>query len=127
MPPVQTCPNCGQEMEVVVLGPQCAPWVCRMCARGFWVSELTDAARKMYRPQSHDWGFGEEAVQLRQQVTMEVVDAMMRGTSLRPDLLPLVPRSAIVALIRQGGVGPAFRAFLEQYLNLPAAVSPNLP
>jgi hypothetical protein len=110
-------------MDVVVLDPQCTPWVCRMCARGFWTSELTNAARKMYRPQYHDWGFGPEAVQLRQQVTMEVVDAMMRGTSLRPDLLPRVPRHTIEALVPQ--VRPAFRELLKQYvakLPLPEGV-----
>lgn len=124
IPPVATCPNCGQLMEVVVLEPQSAPWVCRMCGRGFWCAELSDDARAMYRPEHNDWGFGAEAVQLRQQVTLEVVDAMVRGTSLRADLLPLVPRHVVEDLVARGRVRPAFLAFLRQFLDLPPNPSP---
>jgi hypothetical protein len=82
-----TCPNCGVEMTPHAGYPDSAPWLCAHCHRGFFVAELSPAARQAYRPLFHDWGMGAEGRAIREAVQQELTEARWRGTSARVEHL----------------------------------------
>lgn len=82
-----TCPNCGREMTPHAGYPDSAPWICTECHRGFFVAELSAAARQCYRAIFHDHGFGDEGRKVRAAVEREVAEANKRGTSARTEHL----------------------------------------
>ena len=53
------CPSCGAPLvhpEIADHTPQVAPWLCTGERLGFWNAELTEDARRRYRPHRRDWG-----------------------------------------------------------------------
>lgn len=111
-PPVPPCPSCGQPLTHVALGPDSAPWLCTPCARGFWQAELTPAARDAYRPRRHDWGLGDDALSIRQDVVVEARAARARGTSALPEYLVLLPADALAQLAKSARLSADVRAAL---------------
>lgn len=79
------CPQCGGPLAPVILDPETAPWLCNHCALGFWSAELSNAARKDWRPKERDFGFN--ARELRAACLRERTEARQRGTSLREDMV----------------------------------------
>lgn len=92
------CPKCGRTLAPTALGPDTAPWLCNDCHRGFWAAELTVQARSLYRQRFHDFGLGRPGLAVRAAVVAEHGGAMDRGTSLRPDQLPLAHKDHLSGL-----------------------------
>lgn len=89
------CPNCGGQLEPVVLGPESAPWLCHGCGLGFWAAELRQSAAwdRGYRC------FGHAGMAARvEAVHAEAVQAVARGSSARPDQLALLPTAVLERL-----------------------------
>lgn len=93
-----TCPRCSSQLQPVALDGQSAPWLCGQCRLGFFATELSADARRLYRPRHSDFGFGAPAIALRAAVDQEQAAARTRGTSLREDQLSLVPAASLKAL-----------------------------
>lgn len=94
------CPNCGQQLAPVALDPQAAPWLCNVCGRGWWVTELSVSARA-------GWDHGSRSFArallpgLRASVDQELGAAVDRGTSALPEHLPLLDAGQLSALLRR--------------------------
>ena len=106
-----TCPKCGGQLQPVALDPNTAPWLCPICSRGFWASELTNESRALHRPNHDDFGFA--PVALRASVELEIADAQTRGTSLREDQFTLTPTQVLDSLATRPGLDPTFLASLH--------------
>lgn len=111
--PVQVprCPLCGGELLAVALGPDTAPWLCVRDSRGFWQAELDATA--LLNKRRRDYG----------NATRDVLDAVhderasadVRGTSVRPDTLPLIPDDQLTDLTtRQLAAGFVAQVHAEQ-------------
>ena len=107
-----TCPKCGRQLQPRAADPQCAPWICTPCGLGFFVCELTADARKAYRARCHDWGVGRTRLDLSADRRRELEDARERGTSARPEQLPLLGASDRGALLRRR-LHPDFARLVE--------------
>lgn len=94
--PVQppSCPSCGGELIAVALGPDTAPWLCTRESRGFWQAELDSAG--FFNPRRRDYGRATEHVLA--DVEEERATSTVRGTSARPDSLPLLPDAVLTDL-----------------------------
>ena len=95
------CPNCGAECYPVVLGPESAPWVCMICRTGWWVAELTRAARLAWRPEHRDFGYGMARAAIVAARDAEQAAARTRGTSTPLDQLARLP---VAGLQRLAGI-----------------------
>ena len=89
------CPNCAGQLYPVVLDPDSAPWLCVICRRAWWVSELSPEARLLWRHSHQDHGYGLPAKTLTQAREDERHEARQRGTSALPEHLALLPRVAL--------------------------------
>ena len=85
-----TCLNCGGGLEPYAGDPDGAPWVCHGCHLGFWVSELSQEARALYRPRFNDFGRFRDTEALRGRCHAERADARARGTSCLPEHIGLL-------------------------------------
>jgi hypothetical protein len=95
-----TCPSCGVEMIPHAGYPDSAPWVCTHCHRGFFVAELSAEARRAYRAEYHDWGYGDEGRKVRIAVQHELTEAGIRGTSARREHLGFLTPEHLKQLYR---------------------------
>lgn len=97
------------ELLPVVLDPRSAPWFCLRCRHSWWAAELSETARKQFRPSVRDFGFGEPLAQLQRDVTAEVDEAIARGTSCREDMLELVPLVGVARMANDPRIAEEFR------------------
>ena len=111
-----TCPSCGAQLTPFAGYPDAAPWGCVPCHRGFWTSELSHEARARYRPQFHDWGHGEDAHALREQVHQERERARQRGTSMLPEQVGMFPKDHLHQ-IKRLPLHKDFKALVEDALK----------
>jgi hypothetical protein len=111
------CLICGQLLQPVALGPEHAPWLCNHCHRGFFHEEL--ARRGYWRRYYRDFG---HRGPVQAAVQVELVEAQVRGTSLRPDQLGLVPKEVLLALLAQRApfIEPGFLKEIERALGFGA-------
>lgn len=86
-----TCPYCNGALYPVSFTPESAPWLCVICAHSWWAAELSETARKIFRPALCDFGIGEPLATLQEAVLAERDEARARGTSVRSDQLQLLP------------------------------------
>lgn len=90
-----TCPYCNGQLYPIAFTPESAPWACSICHYAWWASELTEEARKIFRPFYADFGFGPKTVELQEKVQAEREEARVRGTSVRMDQLQLLPANIL--------------------------------
>ena len=112
-----TCPKCGGQLAAVALDAQTAPWLCALCALGFWACELSSTARASFRPHHNDWGFGPERAGILTLIDQEIAEAHTRGTSLRDDQFNFVEPSFLSALKARARTNPAFKSLIETQLS----------
>lgn len=105
-----TCPLDKLTLLPVVLRPDSAPWYCVGCRYSYWAAELSEAARKQYRPAVRDFGYGEPLEQLQRDVEAEIAEAVIRGTSCREDQIELLPLVGLQRLADDPRVHESFRA-----------------
>ncbi|HEX7355247.1 MAG TPA: hypothetical protein VF288_10495 [Mycobacteriales bacterium] len=108
--PSQACLICGQELQVVINGPECAPWQCLNFAvhrNSWWQAELDQRSEYDVRTRSFRHT---AAVALRGAVTYEIAAAAARGTSARPDQLARLSAAQLAALADAPGVEAEFAA-----------------
>lgn len=55
------CPNCGSQLQRVSLDPDTPPWLCQLCARGWWQAEVDNSSH--WRQAERDFGDNTHAVQ----------------------------------------------------------------
>jgi hypothetical protein len=105
-----SCPNCGQQLQPVALGPDSAPWACHTCRLSFWVAELSTAARAAWWPsvQSHDPAVRQATI--GPALAAEISAAYARGTSALPEHLPVLPAATLATLAKIVGPGSVFGA-----------------
>lgn len=89
------CPLCGKPLLAVALGADTAPWLCLGDARGFWQAEL-DAANLLDPVGRH---FGKATAAVQAAMLAERDTAVVRGTSARPDTLPLLTDDQLTQLV----------------------------
>lgn len=95
--PAPTCPGCDQPLTAVPTpSPSTTPWLCQVCARGWWNAELTAAARERYDPRRRDFGFDNGAQDIRRAALTE------RDTAVRQDAVRRARRTAIPQPRRDG-------------------------
>ena len=96
-----TCPYCNGHLYPAFFTPESAPWLCSICHNAWWASELTEQARKLFRPALCDFGidYGLRDT-LEKTVITERDDARARGTSVRSDQLQLLPLSILQRIPR---------------------------
>lgn len=109
---LQSCPGCGGPLTPVALGPETAPWLCGVCAHGWFACELAPPARASFRAEQRDWGHagGRELKVLRD---VELADAHARGTSALPEHLSLLSGAQLAVLAKRGRLSAEFRALVE--------------
>lgn len=100
-----TCLWCNGQLYPIAYSPESAPWVCVICGHAWWVSELSEAARKQFRPFFCDFGFGTQLEPLEQLVTAEREEARARGTSVRSDQIQSLPLAILQRLPIEGEFG----------------------
>lgn len=93
-----TCPKCDGALYPVVLDPESAPWLCVICRRSWWVAELLENVRPLFRRLEGDFGFNDGARTIARNVEKEREDARLRGSSCRPDMVALVPLEGLKRL-----------------------------
>lgn len=95
-----SCPNCGAQLQPVVLGPDSAPWLCALCHISFWVAELSGQARDAWQPtvKCYDWRARREM--LDRATADEAAAASLRGTSALPEHLGLLSAGQLSTLVR---------------------------
>lgn len=111
------CPKCQKALTPVALDPQSAPWVCNRCHLGFFVSELADSARAIFRPRHQDWGQGTPASAVRLDADAELDLAEARGTSLREDQIKKASTESLQSLVALCGVSPEFLILVQGELT----------
>ncbi len=96
-----TCLYCNGALYPVFFMPESAPWLCTICHHSWWATELSEQARKMFRPALCDFGINYDLVDtLHKAVFMERDNARARGTSVRTDQLQLLPLHILQRLPR---------------------------
>lgn len=111
--PVQPprCPACGGELLAVALGADTPPWLCPRDSRGWWQAELDSA--QFFNVHRRDYGRATEHVLAAAEE--ERGTAEVRGTSARPDTLPLLSDDALADLsTRQLAAGFVAQVKAEQ-------------
>lgn len=103
-----SCPNCGAQLQPVLLDPTVAPWVCVVpaCRRGWFACELTAEARKAWvsAHRSHTPTFRQATLDAA--LAAELAGAHARGSSARPEqlaVLDLASLNTLAALVPPGG------------------------
>jgi hypothetical protein len=87
-----TCPYCNGHLYPAFFTPESAPWLCSICHNAWWAAELSEGARKMFRPALCDFGINFTMLDSLQNVVLRERDeARARGTSVRSDQLQLLP------------------------------------
>lgn len=86
-----TCPYCNGVLYPAAFTPESAPWFCSICHYSWWAAELTEDARKQFRPALCDFGVGPKLLELQEKVLAEREEARARGTSVRHDQVQLMP------------------------------------
>lgn len=104
-----TCLWCNGALYPVAYDPDSAPWLCVICAHSWWAAELTEEARKRFRPAYCDFGVGLPLLELQAQVELERDEARMRKTSVRFDQVQLLPLSILKHLPQEGEFGDLVR------------------
>jgi hypothetical protein len=84
------CPIDGFELLPVALDSTVPPWFCMRCRHSWWVTQLSEDARKQFRPAVEDFGYGPELEALEALVATEKQEAETRGTSCREDQIELL-------------------------------------
>jgi hypothetical protein len=103
-----TCPWCNGVLYPIAFTPESAPWVCVICSHAWWAAELSETARKQFRPSFCDFGWGAALEPLQALVEQEREAARARGTSVRSDQLQSLPLSILQRL-----PGPTTEGFGE--------------
>lgn len=114
---VLACPSCGGGLEPHAGEPDSAPWTCHHCHYGFWVAELTQAARQLYRARFNDFGWGPEALALKDECYAERDAARERGTSCLPEHLGLLTREHLDFLHKRFPLSDDFRERVRTVLE----------
>ncbi len=96
LPAIPNCLHCGAPLQWTALAPDVTPWVCLICHHGYWHSEVTAESRQAYNPAIKYWEPDYQPV-LHQAIDQERTHAVMRGSSLRPDQIGLVPPNFTLA------------------------------
>lgn len=86
-----TCPWCNGQLYPIAFTPDSAPWVCIICSHSWWATELSEDARKQFRPSFCDFGFGPVFEALHEKVLAEREEARARKTSARSDQIQSLP------------------------------------
>ena len=92
------CPNCGAQLAPHVGLPQNSPWQCINCRHGWWVAELSTAARKLFRPAVVD--FGHDGT-VASSVAVERAAALERGNSVHPSMVNLPGVAASLTALKR--------------------------
>jgi hypothetical protein len=100
-----TCPWCNGRLYPIAFTPDSAPWICVICSHAWWVAELSEEARKRFRPAMCDFGFGPGLEELQEKVKLEREEARARDTSVRSDQIQLLPLYVLQRLSREGRFG----------------------
>lgn len=108
-----TCLVDGQVLLPIVLDPHSAPWWCLRCRHQYWVAELTEDARKLFRPSVEDFGYGAPLQLLQDLVAREHDEAIARGTSCREDQLAYIPYVGLQRMKHDPRIHPDFRAKVD--------------
>ena len=112
-----TCPLDKLTLLPVVLGPDSAPWFCVGCRTSYWAAELSETARKQYRPAVRDFGYGAPLEQLQRDVEAEIAEAVIRGTSCREDQIGLLPMAGLQRLVDDPRIHGSFRPLVTAELT----------
>lgn len=123
------CLNCGINLSIHAGEPQSCPWVCFVCHRGFWVSELQ--ARKYYRPVHFDFGHGLHLGELEKSKKLERDQALIRGASTLPEQIPMLVLSDLEFLLKRK-LDPGFAQSIQDQITVlktpnPQPVIPKVP
>lgn len=97
-----TCPWCNGALYPIAYTPDSAPWLCIICGHSWWASELTEKARKQFRPAFCDYGFGPALEPLEAAVVAEREEARARKTSVRSDQVQSLPLPILRLLPKSG-------------------------
>jgi hypothetical protein len=100
-----TCPYCNGALYPNAFTPESAPWLCSICKHSWWAAELSEKARKQFRPNLCDFGYGQLLEDLQNEVLAERDEARIRGTSVRLDQLQLLPAIGLKQLPQVGKFG----------------------
>lgn len=111
------CPNCGRALAHVVAAADTAPWLCQPCARGWWQCEVTAQAAKAWDPAVQSVPL-EAATALMESAEGERAAAVVRGVSVRPDMLPLLSKAELQAVAGRAGVAAGFVAVVQAALKV---------
>lgn len=98
-----TCPWCNNALYPIAFTPESAPWVCVVCSNAWWAAELSEEARKRFRPAVCDFGIGPGLLELQAKVLQEREEARARGTSVRHDQVQLLPLYVLQRLPQEEG------------------------
>lgn len=99
MPPkTPICPNCGRVLQVVIGPPSWAPWLCAVCHRGWWPSELHPSVKAAWDPARRHFKH-ERAAAVAADVDADRLAAGMRGTSVLDDQLPILDVDVLDSLL----------------------------
>ena len=93
-----SCPNCGAQLAPHVGLPQSTPWQCINCRHGWWVAELSTAARQRFRPAVRD--FGHDGT-VASSVAVERAAALERGNSVHPSMVNLPGVAVALAALKR--------------------------
>lgn len=118
---LRSCPGCGAQLAPVVLGPDSAPWLCVICVRGWWVAELSQAARAgwVQSLRSFSWPATRGAVAAG--VEAELAAAAGRGSSVLAEQLPLLSAAQLQQLAAAVPKSSPFAAQVAAAANAKAA------
>lgn len=113
-----SCPGCGGVLRPVVLDATSAPWLCHSCSRGWWPSELSAAARAVWRAGYKDFGVGGDGRAIAEAVTVDVAAAAARGCSTLVEQLGVLDVGQLRSLADRPGVAAGFRAAVDGELTV---------
>jgi hypothetical protein len=100
-----TCLYCNGALYPVAYTPESAPWTCTICHQAWWVAELSEEARRRFRPAYCDFGHGPELEALQKLVLEERDEARIRKTSVRSDQIQLLPVFVLKRLPQDNELG----------------------
>ncbi len=108
------CPICGGSLQPVALSPATAPWLCNVCHRAFFASELTQVARDSVHAPTWTWKQRDVHIDVASKRNDELGEAVLRGVSLRHDQLHIAHPALLSSTLTRRGVDRQFVAFIEQ-------------
>lgn len=107
------CPSCGQQLTPSLGDWQTPPWACHIDHRLFWVEELLPLSRQNFRPQYHDFGYGDHNKGLVARRYAETIAAQLRGTSVREEQLGLLDKGTLEGLMKRKKIDPGFMELIK--------------